>query len=296
MVSFWILAILMLLAASLVYRARMEIKLSSISSKRIKSREMAINAIEEIVRILREDNNSYDSLNENWALSHGEGDIDYHIFDEERKINLNVSSKEVISAIPGIGDDIADAVIDWRDEDDVPLPQGAEDIYYMNLTPPYHCKDSPIESMEEMLLIKGITPQVVQAISPLTTIYGHGRLNINTAPEEVLKIFFSALEYPASLADRIIFYRQGLDGVEGTDDDNIFEEVSTIKDNLLEYGLTPDEEISIEDMTARSIIDVSSSCYRAIINTSYEGRYLFNAEAILSKEDGKVRVIYWKEK
>ena len=38
---------------------------------------------------------------------------------------------------------------------------GAKESYYSGLTPPYHCKNGPLDSLEEMLLIKGVTPQLL---------------------------------------------------------------------------------------------------------------------------------------
>jgi len=211
---------------------------------------------------------------------------------------LNTSSREVISAIPGM-EDIAPAIVDWRDEDDMPLPGGVEDLYYISLDPPYHCKNSSLETMEELLAIKGITPQLIQDIKPLTTVYGHARLNINTVSGEVLEVVLSSLvpPGPASLIDTIMLYRQGLDGEEGTMDDNIFESTGTVKDSLLPYGLTPEEENSIDSMVANNLIDVKSSCYRVSLKAVYEGRYNFNIESLLFETEGdKIEIIYWQEK
>lgn len=297
MIALWILAILMLLTVSLAYRARMEIRLSSLTSKRIKAQEMVREGIGHIIRILKRDNNEYDALNEEWALSHDEGTINYNILDEERKINLNTASQEVIGAIAGM-EETAPAIIDWRDEDDVPLPGGAEDLYYISLNPPYHCKNKSIESMEEFLAIKGITPELIHAIKPLATVYGHGKLNINTASGDVLEMLLSGLGHPVSLKDKIIHYRQGLDGTEGTGDDNIFESVTTIKDNLNDaIGLTSDEQSAIDSIITNNLIDVASSCYRVGLKAAYEERYNASVESVLLKtDDRKIKIIYWQGK
>jgi type II secretory pathway component PulK len=55
--------------------------------------------------------------------------------------------------------DIADSIIDWIDSDDDPRPNGAESSYYQGLSPPYRAKNGPLESVEELLYVKGVTPQ-----------------------------------------------------------------------------------------------------------------------------------------
>lgn len=94
--------------------------------------------------------------------------------------------------------DPVDSLIDWLDYDDMDQeePEGAENSYYMSLDNPYACKNGPMDSIEELLLIKGITPAVYfgdpeQEQLPLSeylTVNGdpNGRVNVNTAPVEVL--------------------------------------------------------------------------------------------------------------
>jgi len=57
---------------------------------------------------------------------------------------------------------IVDSILDWLDynEGDSERPQGAENDYYMGLENPYPCKNGPMDSIEELLLIKGITPEI----------------------------------------------------------------------------------------------------------------------------------------
>ena len=296
MIALWILAILMLLTVSLAYRASLEIKLSSLTARRIRAREMAREEIYRLARILKNDKNAYDALNEEWALSRGEEPISYTFQDEERKINLNTFPREVLSALPGVGEEIASAIIDWRDTDDIPLPGGAEDIYYISLNPPYHCKNKLLESMEELQAIKGVTPELFRTLESIATIYGHGKLNINTASEETLGVLLTGLGSPLSLRDKIILYRQGLDGIEGSADDNIFDAIMTVKQKLQPNGLIPEEEAAIDTMINRNLIEVKSNCYRVSLKAVLEGKYKCEVKAVLSKnESSPIKIVYWKE-
>ena len=59
-------------------------------------------------------------------------------------------------------EDVANSILDWLDPtSDTPRTDGAKDDYYSSLSPPYHCKNGPIDSLEELLLVKGVTPQLL---------------------------------------------------------------------------------------------------------------------------------------
>ena len=64
-------------------------------------------------------------------------------------------------ALPSMTDEISDAILDWLDADDTPRDNGAESDYYASLTPPYAPRNGPIQSIEELLLVRGVTPQLL---------------------------------------------------------------------------------------------------------------------------------------
>lgn len=59
--------------------------------------------------------------------------------------------------LPGMTEDVADAILDWVDEDDEPRPYGAERDYYIGQPTPYEPRNGPIDSVEELLLVRGVT-------------------------------------------------------------------------------------------------------------------------------------------
>ena len=65
--------------------------------------------------------------------------------------------KRALMALPGMTEPIAEAILDWMDRDNTPRSSGAEMEYYSTLNPPYAPRNGIPESMEELLLIKGIT-------------------------------------------------------------------------------------------------------------------------------------------
>jgi type II secretory pathway component PulK len=94
--------------------------------------------------------------------------------DESGKININALlqldptgniAKQILMALPNPTnadlDSISDAILDWLDPDENPRTNGAESNYYSSLNPPYYCKNGPLDSFEELLLVKGVTPQLL---------------------------------------------------------------------------------------------------------------------------------------
>jgi len=219
----------------------------------------------------------------------------YGFMDEESKININTAADETISNLLVYFDideddaiDIAGAIIDWRDIDnDVAsskdkLLYGAENIYYQGLLPGYNCKNSDFNTIYELLLVKGITSHILNKIKPYITVFGSGKVNINSASEPAL----SALIGPAftDLPSKIANYREGEDDIIGTSDDAWFSFGSTVidrgKEGLVEiknlqdaewyaniYGITTDEYNRIKDLISGSDsqLSVTSDTYRAIV-------------------------------
>lgn len=63
--------------------------------------------------------------------------------------------------IPGMTYELADAILDFIDDDDLPRPNGCESEYYGSLSPSYPAKNSPLESLDELLLVRGVTPELL---------------------------------------------------------------------------------------------------------------------------------------
>jgi hypothetical protein len=90
--------------------------------------------------------------------------------DEMGKINLNAwmavdpTGQTLYAALlklPNMTEEIADSIIDWLDSDDSQRPSGAESAYYGGLDPPYQAKNGPLATVAELLLVKGVTPQLL---------------------------------------------------------------------------------------------------------------------------------------
>jgi len=96
---------------------------------------------------------------------------------------------------PRIEYGIVPAIIDWTDRDDdlthLPFVQhdnvGAEDDHYRTLNPPRRCRNGPVDVIDELLPVKGMTPDALARLRDLLTTFGDGKVNINAAPRLVLE-------------------------------------------------------------------------------------------------------------
>jgi general secretion pathway protein K len=91
--------------------------------------------------------------------------------------------------------DIVASIIDWTDTDEHVTcltfvknhNLGAESDYYTTLSPPYKSANAPFDSIDQLLSVKGVTPEVFETLQAFLTIYGDGTININTAAALVLE-------------------------------------------------------------------------------------------------------------
>ena len=69
----------------------------------------------------------------------------------------------ILMELPGMNEELAAAILDWLDEDDEPReePMGAEAEYYTSLATPYEPTNGPILTVEELLLVRGMTPDLL---------------------------------------------------------------------------------------------------------------------------------------
>jgi type II secretory pathway component PulK len=87
--------------------------------------------------------------------------VRYGVSDENGKINLNRPDAAMLAALPGMTEELVDSLLDYTDSDSNPRPAGAEQDYYDKLPSPYVIKNGPLVTLEELLLVRGFTGQIV---------------------------------------------------------------------------------------------------------------------------------------
>ena len=190
--------------------------------------------------LLSEDRGDADTLNEAWARTEGlreqskdyfdGGHLELIIEDESGKININklVQGNEFNPGVKGAlsrllsqpafklqgqeVEDILNAIKDWIDPDSVVTANGAENAYYQGLGKSTTVRNGPMESIDELLLVRGISVELYRGsperpgLARFLTVYGEGSVNVNTAPKEVLRALAPSITEDA--ANRMDDYRK----------------------------------------------------------------------------------------
>ena len=85
----------------------------------------------------------------------------FGLIDEASKLNLNKVTLAMLELLPNMTPELAAAIIDWRDADSDVSTNGAEAEAYLRLPEPYLPKDGPFETVEELRLVYGMTPELL---------------------------------------------------------------------------------------------------------------------------------------
>ena len=171
--------------------------------------------------LLLADHNGFDALTEEWAKTEtlslrsedyfDKGSFQLSIEDEGGRIPVNglvrgnvynATVRDLLLRLltgpyfrlsPDQAGEVVDAVKDWIDEDNEVTGGGAEGRYYAGLDRPYAAKNAPLDCIEELLMVRGITRELFYGtaespgLAACLTIFGEGKININTAPTPILR-------------------------------------------------------------------------------------------------------------
>ena len=120
------------------------------------------------------DPNKRDLFDGGWREENfGAGVFRVRLVDEGGKININRVNEEALRRILtnlGLDDQrrdmLVDSIMDWRDPDDLHRINGAENEYYSIQSPSYSAKNGPLDSVEDLLWIRGMTAELFFGYAP----------------------------------------------------------------------------------------------------------------------------------
>lgn len=263
--TLWMVVVLGVIATTLAFDIQVNSKLALLQKEQLIAYNLAKSAIalgmthlqnDMLIDFAENPNQQFDAMSDVWAqpdrrekdkeVKLGKGTYQLEIEDEESKININVASQRLLKAMlefygyePPESDDIANAIVDWRDRDDICVSAAGEkeNEHYSALLGQriksgttadeliYQCRNEPFLTIEELLDVYGITPELFYGFDPakreeaekaardriaqgkravvkkisryrrepkplreIVTVRGNGRVNLNTASLEVLTI------------------------------------------------------------------------------------------------------------
>jgi general secretion pathway protein K len=226
----WVITVLMVIVFSFSFMARTE-TLSTLSFKEgIENKFLAEAGVERgilelyfrkenLTKVLIEDQAVWKVDGSLYSGQVGDGHYAVRIIDESGKLDINFAPELLLRNLLGnLGlegtalDTIVDSILDWKDKDDLHRLNGAESDYYLSLPNPYKAKNGNFESLEELLLVKGVTREILygsgrqKGLIDLLTVHGRtGKVNINAASKEIL---LSIPGITSDMVEEILIFRE----------------------------------------------------------------------------------------
>lgn len=187
----------------------------------------------------------------------------------------------------GVAREIIDSLIDWIDSGDGDGEEeyGAEESYYQSLSPPYSCKNGPVESIRELLQVKGITSELLYGteekppLAPLLTVLGDdGKININSA--DILLLQALGNDIGKSVAENMVEFRED-------------EENKDLLVNAHWYKQVPSFPGDIADTIKQKDITTVKSTYFSIEATAELSTSKKTITATVQREDKDTIILRW---
>jgi general secretion pathway protein K len=179
---------------------------------------------------------AYDGLDEPWAqpvppIRVGGGTVSFSVVDEARKLNIDLLFNPRARAVDGryaeiilrllanlnISPDLLPVLIDWLDPDSIDSQGGAEADYYLTLVPPYEPRNGPMPTIGDLRMLKGMDDVTFMMLRQYLTTMPERRVNLNTAPPEVLAALTPELENTPALVKEILAARLNAPFTNATD-------------------------------------------------------------------------------
>jgi general secretion pathway protein K len=300
-----LVALLSLFSLEFSQRSGINLKMSINHAEATRALYYAYGGYQAALTLLKSDANDYDGPGDLWygslpPIPFGEGIVSITIEDEKARFNLrtlvttygnedrrrNVMLQRIFKTLD-LDTSLVDALVDWEDSDELQLPGGAEASYYTYLNPPLSPRNAPFLTTGELLLVRGfdhellfLSPAARESFTdgeylPLAdyiTVYGDGRININTAPAVVLRCLSEDMN--EFIAEDIIEYRQ----------ESVFDSIDDLK-NVESVSDTLYDEI-------KDLITVSSNVFRITARGADRGLSR-NITAVVFRDSRGFRVAYY---
>jgi general secretion pathway protein K len=273
----WIAVLFAVIAASLVSSGRTESRLARNLIENAKAEALADGAVHRAVlglleldpdRAWRPDGSAH-------LMAFGEGEVRVTIADEDGKVDLNAAPPELLAGLLrqfGVEEDAADAladrIVDFRDEDDEPRPEGAEDPEYFAAGRELGAQDRPFAAESELLHVLGMSRGLYQSMRPFITVFsGAEAVDPLRAPRLVLAAI-------PGMTDQLIEAFAGA----GPDDDPLGE----IGDDSLfdlEVYLIPSREVMYTVRAEARTMGGGTFVREAVVEITLEPRQPFRIHA-----------------
>jgi len=203
-VVLWVMGLVSLAVGGVAARSMHELRLGQVPLELVQAHAIAEAGLYQAIALIELDDPAVDHLQETWATGidpdthaqllaavpvglgvfsvgvEGEAGLQPGLIDEERKLHLNSDAatvdalRQLIAAValPGVdAQAVATAIVAWRTScEELPAP----------------CHGGGLDTVEELLLVPGVTPELFTQLEPSVTVHSSEAVNVNTAPAVVL--------------------------------------------------------------------------------------------------------------
>ncbi len=323
----WTVVVLIAIVAVLGRRTRLDMKVCMARMDAVRCKWACRAGVEKAIAVLNTDETENDTLLDFWSDNAEDFNdvmlercrLNIRVVDETSKLNINSVTKEQLLGLPYMLEEIADAIIDWRDADDMPSGAGVEGGYYEGLDFVYRARNGPFRTIRELLMVKDVTEELFYGedtnlngqldynerdgdetppiddgddeldrgwIAYLTCYPLSGseqtpmQVNVNTAQEEVLVALLGGGEEAVSIALAVIDYRESTEnGIEQTSD-------------LTDNGVMTDSEFSeIEDYITVSSDVFTVYCVAAVDRNGIPGAQV-QTEFVVNRSSRPYEILF----
>jgi general secretion pathway protein K len=193
----WVAVLLTVIAGSFIVERRTETMVISNSISMARAEAMADAGVQRAVfEIYRNDNSpeAWKRDGTRYSMSFDGAPITVEIRDESAKIDINTAFEPLLRGLlvqSGLPEDeasrVLDAILDWRDPDDLKRPNGAEEPDYRAAGLSYKPANGPFQAIEELQLVLGMRPEIYRRMAPSITVFSRAPgVNPQLATREVL--------------------------------------------------------------------------------------------------------------
>jgi general secretion pathway protein K len=230
LVTLMALALMTLLVMDFTTSAALGYRSAAGQADRLRAEYLARSAVNVGLSLLAADSRQdalrrtpYDALDQAWAepyppVNLGGGTAEVSIVDEGRKIDINllvnprsgrpnpiyVGIVQRLFENIGVSPKLVPAIIDWLDPDSIESPGGGEAPYYLSLIPPYEPRNGPMPTIGDLRMIRGVDDATFFILRQFLTTAPEPRVNINTAPPQVIAALLPQLSADPSMVKQII--------------------------------------------------------------------------------------------
>jgi len=164
----WIFVLLTVITAVIAQTSRLDTRISALTGDKLRCKWACRAGMETVIGILNDDEPESDCLGDLWSDNPDDLEdvaldgcsFSTEVIDEAGKLYINVANKKMLMYLPDMTEEIANAIIDWRDKDDDIRTGSAEGGYYQNIPYPYRIKNKAFTSIRELLRVKDVTEEL----------------------------------------------------------------------------------------------------------------------------------------